>query len=119
MRDIVARLRQHYDIVLLDSPPLLPVTDAALLSSVSDGVLIVVRYGRTTRDQLRESVQRLTNVGGRIIGGIVNRAPERGSDKYGYGYGYGYGDGEPGRRRSDNEIGSDSRATVADRGPVA
>ncbi len=118
MRDVVQRLRQHYDIVLLDSPPLLPVTDASLLSAVSDGVLIVVRHGRTSRDQLRESVDRITSVGGRIIGGIVNRSPERGTDGYGYGYGYGYAP-EPGRWRVDSGMGSDARATVANRGPRA
>ena len=118
MHDVVARLRAAYDIVLLDSPPLLPVTDAALLSTVSDGVLIVVRHGVTTRDQLRESVSRLTNVGGRIIGAIVNRAPERGSDKYGYGYGYGYAP-EPGQRRVDSGMGTAARATVVDRNRTA
>ena len=91
MRDIVSRLRQHYDIVLLDAPPLLPVTDAALLSAIADGVLVVARHGTTSRDQLREAADRLTAVGARIIGAVINRAPERGGDAYGYGYGYGYG----------------------------
>ncbi|MDQ3664605.1 MAG: polysaccharide biosynthesis tyrosine autokinase, partial [Actinomycetota bacterium] len=100
MSDVVTRLRQHYDIVLLDAPPLLPVTDAALLGAQADGVLVVVRHGSTSRDQLREAGDRLTAVGARVIGAVLNRAPTRGGDAYGYGYGYGYGyRPEPGRRR--------------------
>ena len=100
MSDVVTRLRRHYDIVLLDAPPLLPVTDAALLGAQADGVLIVVRHGSTSRDQLREAGDRLSAVGARVIGAVLNRAPTRGGDAYGYGYGYGYGyRPEPGRRR--------------------
>jgi len=100
MGDVVARLRQHYEIVLLDAPPLLPVTDAALIASQADGVLVVVRHGSTSRDQLSEARDRLQAVGARVVGAVVNRSPVRGGDAYGYGYGYGYGYApEPGHRR--------------------
>jgi len=94
MSDVIAKLRQAYDIVLLDAPPLLPVTDAALVGVQADGVLLVVRHGVTTRAQLREAHDRLANVGARVVGAVINRAPVRGSDSYGYSYGYGYGYGQ-------------------------
>ncbi|MDP9821790.1 polysaccharide biosynthesis tyrosine autokinase [Nocardioides massiliensis] len=93
MRDVLTDLRAAYDIVIIDAPPLLPVTDAALLGSQSDGVLLVVRHGRTTRDQLGHAVERLENVDAKAIGVVMNMIPVRrgGSSYYGYGYGYGYG----------------------------
>ena len=98
MKDLIAEARGKYDVVLIDAPPLLPVTDAAVLSAEADGAILVVRHGSTTRDQVTASVARLESVGARLIGVIVNMAPtpKRGGSSYGYGYGYGYaptGDG--------------------------
>ena len=103
MNDVIAKLRSEFDVIIIDAPPLLPVTDAALLTAQSDGALLVVRHGKTTKDQVRHSVERLEAVGGRILGVVLNMVPSRGADSsYGYGYGYGYGYApEPGRRKSD------------------
>lgn len=90
MGDLLARLRQQYDVVIIDAPPLLPVTDAALLSAQADGAMIVVRYGHTTKDQFAQAVDRLKQVDARPIGVVINMVPKRGP-RYGYGYGYGYG----------------------------
>jgi capsular exopolysaccharide synthesis family protein len=90
MSDLVADLRGRYDVVLIDAPPLLPVTDAALLASISDGVLLVIRHGRTSREQVRSAAERLESVGARLVGVVLNMTPPRGGS-YGYGYGYGYG----------------------------
>lgn len=96
MSDTLSDLRKRYDLVLLDAPPLLPVTDAALLASHSDGALLIVRHGKTSRDQLAHAVERLEAVGARAIGVVVNMAPTRGRRTgYGYGYGYGYGPEAP------------------------
>ena len=91
MRDLLGTLRAEYDVVILDAPPILPVADAAILATEVDGVLLLARYGSTSRDQLRQAVSRIDSVGGRLIGTILNRAPRSTLGRYGYGYGYGYG----------------------------
>lgn len=87
---LIETLRETYDIVLIDAPPLLPVTDGALLAAQSDGALLVVRHGKTTTDQLSVAVERLEAVGATPVGVIFNMTPAKGGDGYGYGYGYGY-----------------------------
>ncbi|MEO5852288.1 MAG: polysaccharide biosynthesis tyrosine autokinase [Nocardioides sp.] len=92
MEKLLIELKQRFEIVILDAPPLLPVTDAAVLAREADGALLVVRHGKTTRDQLMHSLERLEAVDARCLGVVVNRAPtSRSSGGYGYGYGYGYG----------------------------
>jgi capsular exopolysaccharide synthesis family protein len=91
MIELIKLLGSHADIVILDAPPLLPVTDAAVLSTVCDGALIVARHGHTRRDQLTAASESINKVGGRVLGVILNRVPRRGSGTgYGYDYGYGY-----------------------------
>lgn len=92
MADLLKQIRDRYDMVIIDAPPLLPVTDAALLASQADGALLVVRYGKTTKDQLAQAVGRLHQVDATPIGVVLNMVPnKRRSSAYGYGYGYGYG----------------------------
>jgi capsular exopolysaccharide synthesis family protein len=91
MEMLIKELRDQFDVVLLDAPPLLPVTDAALLAAQADGLLAVVRHGRTTRDQLRHALERVDSVGAKCVGVVVNLAPTRKSNRgYGYGYSYSY-----------------------------
>ena len=91
MRDLLDTLRENYDVVIIDAPPILPVADAAILATEVDGVLLLARYGATSRDQLQQAVSRIDGVGGRVLGAILNRTPRGALDAYGYGYGYGYG----------------------------
>ncbi|MCY1673798.1 polysaccharide biosynthesis tyrosine autokinase [Pseudarthrobacter sp. SL88] len=70
--------------VLVDAPPLLPVTDAAVLSRVADGAIVVIRTGRTTQDQLAQSMGNLDKVKGRVLGAVLNYVPTRGTDSYSY-----------------------------------
>jgi receptor protein-tyrosine kinase len=88
METVLAKARADYDIVLVDAPPLLPVTDGALLAAQANGAILVVRRGKTTKDQLSEAYQRLVSVDARVLGSVLNMTPERGADSYGYGYGY-------------------------------
>jgi capsular exopolysaccharide synthesis family protein len=90
MEQLIDVARQRYDFIVVDSPPLLPVTDAALIASQVDGAVIVVRQGRTTRDQFRHSMDRLQAVSARPLGITMNMVARRGRKGYGYGYGYGY-----------------------------
>lgn len=71
-------------IVLIDAPPLLPVTDAAVLSRAADGAILVIRTGRTTQEQLGQSLGNLDRVKGRVLGAVLNHVPTRGTDAYSY-----------------------------------
>ena len=59
MAEVLVQLRKTFDVVIVDAPPLLPVTDAALLTAQSDGALLVVRHGKTTKEQVKHSMERL------------------------------------------------------------
>lgn len=107
MTALVAELRHRYEVVLIDAPPLLPVTDASLLASISDGAILVVKHGSTGREQVRTATDRLQAVGARLLGTVLSMSPVRELSRYGYGYGYGYGPeyfakaGGEGRRRGE------------------
>jgi receptor protein-tyrosine kinase len=85
MVQLLERLRDRFDVVVVNTPPLLPVTDAAVLSAHADGVLVVVRAGRTTRQQLTLAMRTLNAVGARVLGTVLNMAPtDRGSSYEAY-----------------------------------
>lgn len=87
MRDLVRTLSEDA-LVIIDSPPLLPVADAAVLTTSADGALIVVSAGRTTFDMLHKAVGNLERVSGRTLGIVLNRVPRRGAAAEYYGYQY-------------------------------
>lgn len=86
MARLLRELRSRCDVLLLDSPPLLPVTDAQVLSTQVDGVLLVARFGRTQRDLLTQARDRLDVVGARTFGCVLNGVPASAdySDEYSY-----------------------------------
>ena len=92
MITLLEQLDKDYDTVIIDAPPLLPVTDAAILSKlVSGGAMMVVGSGRINKHQLEAAILSLETVGGRLVGFIMNLLPAKGANAYGY-YGYyGYG----------------------------
>ena len=100
MEQLLEAARLEYDTIVIDAPPLLPVTDAALIAAQADGAVVVVRQGKTTRDQLTSSMDRLQAVGARPLGVTLNMVAQRGHKGYGYGYGYGYAP-EEGRRKEE------------------
>lgn len=85
MRDLIATLSEEA-LVIVDAPPLLPVTDGAVLSTVVDGVLIVVNARSTTHDQLERALSSVRKVGGGVLGVVLNRVPQRGESARSYGY---------------------------------
>jgi len=89
MRMLLRQLEDMADLVIIDAPPVLPVTDAAVLSTVASGALLVVHAGRTRREQVRRSLTSVKAVDGRVLGIVLNKAPTRGPDAY-YGYQYSY-----------------------------
>ncbi len=71
-RALLAELTAQYDRVLLDSPPAVPVTDPAILATSVDGVVLVVRHAATHRDAARRAAQHIKDVGGNIVGVVLN-----------------------------------------------
>ncbi|MCC7160895.1 MAG: CpsD/CapB family tyrosine-protein kinase [Anaerolineae bacterium] len=72
MSEILAALLERADMVLLDAPPVLAVTDAAVLSSKVDGVLLVVSAGKTKRENARKAQAQLEKINARVIGAVLN-----------------------------------------------
>ncbi|WP_354348709.1 polysaccharide biosynthesis tyrosine autokinase [Pseudarthrobacter sp. PvP090] len=86
MRDLILRLERAFDIVVIDAPPLLPVTDAAVLSQHVGGVVVVVGSHKLRHQDLRKSIDALEMVGSNILGIVLNRLPVKGPDAYSYSY---------------------------------
>lgn len=94
MVKVLGDLKRTFDIVLFDAPPLLPVTDAAVLARSVGGAIVVVAAGRAHRQHLRGAIAALENVDAPVSGIVLTMLPTKGPDAYGYGrYGYGYGYG--------------------------
>ncbi|HEY0693666.1 MAG TPA: polysaccharide biosynthesis tyrosine autokinase [Kribbella sp.] len=100
MVDLLRELEAHYDHVIIDSPPLLPVTDAAVLSRRTGGAVMVVGVNRVNRDQLGKALEVLQTVGASVLGVVANLLPAKGPDAYMYTH-YRYEDG--GKREAPAE----------------
>lgn len=87
-KKILSDLRARFDYVIIDSSPLLAVTDAAIVAASSDGVLMMARFGETKRDQLAHAVRNLEDVGAVVLGAVFTMSPARGASSYSYNYGY-------------------------------
>jgi receptor protein-tyrosine kinase len=87
-KKLIDELRDRFDYVVIDSAPLLAVTDAAILATSSDGVLLMARFGQTKREQLAQAVGNIHDVGARLLGAVFTMTPNRGSASYAYGYSY-------------------------------
>ncbi|WP_448811691.1 polysaccharide biosynthesis tyrosine autokinase [Agromyces bauzanensis] len=87
MHALLADLTKHAT-VIIDAPPLLPVTDGAVLTHQADGALVVVTLGKTTHDLLDKALDTLRKARGRALGIVLNKAPLRGADASPYAYAY-------------------------------
>jgi receptor protein-tyrosine kinase len=88
-KKVLGEMRAQFDYVIVDSSPLLAVTDAAILAAGADGVLVMARFGQTKRDQLTHAVANLQAVGASLLGAVFTLMPARGNASYSYSY---YGD---------------------------
>ena len=79
MREVLHELKETADYILIDAPPVLPVTDAAILSTYASGSLLISSIGQTKQQDLEQAIESLDNVGGKVLGVIVNKVPMRGS----------------------------------------
>ncbi|MCM8901696.1 CpsD/CapB family tyrosine-protein kinase [Caldicoprobacter algeriensis] len=97
MKEFLDKVREDYDVIIIDTPPVLPVTDAAVLSQYVDGVVLVAGYGLTTFDAAVQAKASLQKVNARILGVVLNGVP---TDKRGgYYYYYYYYYDEHGRKQ--------------------
>jgi receptor protein-tyrosine kinase len=89
-RKLLDELRSQFDYVIVDSAPLLAVTDGAILATVADGALIIAKYGETKREQMAHAVGTLRDVGASLLGAVLTLVPLRGTGTYSYSYSYSY-----------------------------
>lgn len=90
MKALLDELTQRFDTVLVDAPPLLPVTDAAVVSRLTDGAILVVGAGVIRRENVTRALESLETVDARLLGVVINRVPTKGAGSYSY-YGDRYG----------------------------
>jgi len=106
MEQLLAWLRKGFDHIIIDSPPVLPVTDSTILSTLADGVIMVVACESTSRAALNRACRVVEHSGGKILGTVFNKVDDRRDGYYGYRYYHGYytyrsdsyyddGDGQP------------------------
>ena len=109
-RELLDTLAGKFRFVIIDTPPLGSVSDGALIASMCDGAVLVVRAGETSRTIIRQSLYEIRQSGCKLLGTVLNRAETAGraygkygkygkyGNNYGYGYGYGY---EPDKKKKE------------------
>jgi Mrp family chromosome partitioning ATPase len=94
MKQALTLVDGFFDYVVIDSPPLLAVTDALVLSTLVDGTVLVVKAEATAKEVLQKAHKSLQSVNARVLGALINQANVRGADyNYYYKYCYTYGNG--------------------------
>lgn len=109
MKQLISRLESTFDAVIIDAPPLLPVTDAAVLAQQVGGVVVVVGTQKVRTTDLEKSLAALEMVQADVLGMVLNRLPTKGPDAYAYGY-YSYGNTTSGAQTM-KPVDPDSQAT--------
>jgi Mrp family chromosome partitioning ATPase len=99
MQTLLDNLKSDADVIVIDSPPVLAVTDAVILARNSDGVLLVVDSGHTKRESAARSKEALEQAGARLLGVVLNRMPIKGG-YYAYNSKYYTSGNEPSKSRS-------------------
>jgi capsular exopolysaccharide synthesis family protein len=86
MKHLITRLEHAFDNIIVDAPPLLPVTDAAVLAQHVGGVVVVVGSQKLRQLDLQKSLDALKMIGSNVLGVVLNRLPAKGPDSYAYSY---------------------------------
>lgn len=115
-REVIERLAEQFDHVIIDSAPILPVADSVALAARADAVLVVAQARRTSRREMTETLERLARVGAPVIGFILNQA-KTGANQGTYGYGYEYRDGSASQESEDRLGEGAQRDLVSDIDP--
>lgn len=87
MKNVLQRAKEQYDYVLIDTPPVMPVTDALIVSRFVDGMILVIASAEIKVEMARDVKNQLVNAGANILGVVLNKVR---SEHHGYGYGYYY-----------------------------
>ncbi|HEY3407823.1 MAG TPA: polysaccharide biosynthesis tyrosine autokinase [Propionicimonas sp.] len=83
MEQLLLKARADYGLVIIDTPPILPVADALILAALADGAILVVRHGHTTGEQVSRSLEMLKSASARVLGTVLSMAPDtRGGSSY-------------------------------------
>lgn len=101
MRELLEKLKEEYDYIFIDTPPVVPVTDAAIMSGYTDGIILVCKSGGVDRELAIQAKESLDKVGANIVGVVLNRIPA--SDNRYYNYYYYYGEGENKEKKKHNK----------------
>jgi succinoglycan biosynthesis transport protein ExoP len=104
-------LSNKYDRVIIDSPPVMPVTDSQILAAICDITLLVLRAEKSTRKMSQQARDGLLSVGAHILGAVINDVPKKG--RYGYYSGYGYYYGYYGDNRRKKKKANDKKSITA------
>ena len=112
MANLIGELEREADLVILDSTPLLNVSDAFPLLDKASGIVALVRLDKTPRDAVRRMLKIIDSAGGNILGIVATDGKRRISGGYGFGYGYGYGDAK--RKSTAQQVFIPDSATEGD-----
>ncbi|HYS65704.1 MAG TPA: polysaccharide biosynthesis tyrosine autokinase [Paraburkholderia sp.] len=96
--EILARLEQEFDLVIIDTPPLLAVADAAVIANLAGSTVLVMRAGAHTEGHVAEALKKLRRARARVVGGVMNAVPLKSHNRngtYDYAYAYTYSAGDP------------------------
>ena len=95
MKNLLQRAKEQYDYVLIDTPPVMPVTDALIVSRFVDGMILVIASAEVKVEMARDVKNQLVHAGANILGVVLNKVR---SEHHGYGYGYYYYYGNDGEK---------------------
>ena len=85
MLTLLDTLKGHFDYIIIDAPPVLAVTDAAIISKITSGAVVISAAGKTKKAELSSALDSLETVGGKVLGIVPTQVPAKGPDAYGYG----------------------------------
>lgn len=100
MKNVLQRAKEQYDYVLIDTPPVMPVTDALIVSRFVDGMILVIARAEVKVEMARDVKNQLVNAGANILGVVLNKVR---SEHHGYGYGYYYYYGNDGEKHKKSK----------------
>jgi Mrp family chromosome partitioning ATPase len=113
MRDLVKTLKARYDYVFFDSPPIVGVSDASILASEVDGVLLIVQYRKYPRSMSTRARRMLENVGATVLGVVLNNINILRDDYYYYYHSYYSHYHQPGDDAGEKSSGDQARSDTA------
>lgn len=100
IKNVLQRAKEQYDYVLIDTPPVMPVTDALIVSRFVDGMILVIASAEVKVEMARDVKNQLVNAGANILGVVLNKVR---SEHHGYGYGYYYYYGNDGEKHKKSK----------------